>query len=195
MLSEGDAVGTTQYTLDEMKAIVDEAHKLRAARRRARARRRGDQARRRSAGVASIEHGSFLDEEGARLMAQRGTFLVPTLERRRGGGGRGDERAPHRAARARRRSPPRGRCAAASASRVRAGVPIALGTDAGVGAHGTNAREFRLMVEWGGLTPTQALVAGTSSAAKLLGWQDRVGTLAAGRSPTSSPCPATRRRT
>jgi imidazolonepropionase-like amidohydrolase len=60
-------------------------------------------------------------------------------------------------------------------------VPIALGTDAGVGAHGANAREFRLMVDWGGLTPMQALVAGTSSAAKLLGWDRRVGTLAAGK--------------
>jgi imidazolonepropionase-like amidohydrolase len=64
---------------------------------------------------------------------------------------------------------------------VKYNVPIALGTDAGVGAHGVNAREFRLMVDWGGMTPTQSLVAGTSSAAKLLGWQDRVGTLAAGK--------------
>jgi imidazolonepropionase-like amidohydrolase len=64
---------------------------------------------------------------------------------------------------------------------ARMGVPIALGTDAGVGDHGTNAREFRLLVEWGGLTPTQALVAGTSAAARLLGWSERVGTLAGGR--------------
>ncbi len=60
-------------------------------------------------------------------------------------------------------------------------VPIALGTDAGVGDHGTNAREFRLLVDWGGLAPAQALAAGTGTAARLLGWQDRVGTLAAGR--------------
>jgi imidazolonepropionase-like amidohydrolase len=50
-----------------------------------------------------------------------------------------------------------------------------------VDPHGQNAHEFELLVEWGGLTPTQALVAGTSSAAKLLGWQERVGTLAAGK--------------
>ena len=61
-----------------------------------------------------------------------------------------------------------------------AGVPIALGTDAGVGKHGENGHEFTLMVEWGGLTPTEAIVAGTSSAAKLLGWEDRVGTIKAG---------------
>jgi imidazolonepropionase-like amidohydrolase len=64
---------------------------------------------------------------------------------------------------------------------TRAGVAVALGTDAGVGEHGANAREFRLLVEWGGLTPAQALAAGTGNAARLLGWQDRVGSLAAGR--------------
>jgi imidazolonepropionase-like amidohydrolase len=64
---------------------------------------------------------------------------------------------------------------------VAAGVPIALGTDAGVGPHGANGHEFTLMVEWGGMTPMQSIVAGTSSAARLLGWQERVGTLAAGR--------------
>jgi imidazolonepropionase-like amidohydrolase len=63
---------------------------------------------------------------------------------------------------------------------VQIGVPIALGTDAGVGAHGTNAREFRYMVE-NGLTPTQSLLAGTANAARLLGTIDRVGTLEAGK--------------
>jgi imidazolonepropionase-like amidohydrolase len=61
------------------------------------------------------------------------------------------------------------------------GVPVALGTDAGVGNHGANGHEFTLMVSWGGMTPMQAIVAGTSSAAKLLGWDARVGTLAAGK--------------
>jgi imidazolonepropionase-like amidohydrolase len=130
--------------------------------------------------VASIEHGSFVDEAGARMMLQKGTFLVPTLsagEMVEGAARRG-RLTGLRAEKA---------LAAAEAMRkgtrlaVRMGVPVALGTDAGVGDHGTNAREFRLMVEWAGLTPTQALVAGTSNAAKLLGWQDRVGTLAAGR--------------
>jgi imidazolonepropionase-like amidohydrolase len=60
-------------------------------------------------------------------------------------------------------------------------VKIALGTDAGVIPHGMNARELRLMVEWGGLTPMEAVVAGTSSAAKLLGWDDRIGTLGANK--------------
>jgi imidazolonepropionase-like amidohydrolase len=64
---------------------------------------------------------------------------------------------------------------------VAAKVPIALGTDAGVIPHGTNAREFGLMVEWGGMSPMDALVAGTSSAAKLLGWDKHLGSLAAGK--------------
>ncbi len=64
---------------------------------------------------------------------------------------------------------------------VRNGVPIALGTDAGVGAHGANGHEFSLMVEWGGMTPMQSIVAGTMSGAKLLGWDNRIGSLAAGK--------------
>jgi imidazolonepropionase-like amidohydrolase len=62
----------------------------------------------------------------------------------------------------------------------RAGVPIALGTDAGVGAHGANGQEFALMVEWGGMTPMEAIVAGTSNAARLMGWDNRIGALRAG---------------
>ena len=132
------------------------------------------------AGVASIEHGSFLDEEGARLMAERGSYLVPTMMAgeavlRAADAG---EMPPYIVVKAR---------AAATAMKnatklaVAAGTPIALGTDAGVGRHGENAHEFALMVEWGGLTPMQAIVAGTSSAAKLLGWESRLGTLQTGK--------------
>jgi imidazolonepropionase-like amidohydrolase len=64
---------------------------------------------------------------------------------------------------------------------VRDGVPIALGTDAGVGAHGTNGHEFVLMVDWAGMTPMQSIVAGTMNGAKLLGWDARIGSLAAGK--------------
>jgi imidazolonepropionase-like amidohydrolase len=60
-------------------------------------------------------------------------------------------------------------------------VQIALGTDAGVIPHGLNGHEFVLMVEWGGLTPMQSIVAGTSNAAKLLGWDKTIGTLQAGK--------------
>lgn len=132
------------------------------------------------AGVASIEHGSFLDEEGARLMAANGTALVPTMMA---------GEAVLRAADAGKMPPyiaEKARAAAAAMKNATrrakaAGVPIALGTDAGVGKHGENGHEFTLMVEWGGLTPMEAIVAGTSAAAKVLGWEERLGTLAPGK--------------
>jgi imidazolonepropionase-like amidohydrolase len=60
-------------------------------------------------------------------------------------------------------------------------VPIALGTDAGVVPHGTNAHEFVLMVQWGGMTPMDSIVAGTSNAARLLGWDKNLGSLTTGK--------------
>jgi imidazolonepropionase-like amidohydrolase len=132
------------------------------------------------AGVASIEHGSFLDEEGAKMMVQHGTFLVPTIS-----AGEMVENAA-KSGRLKGLRAEKGLAAAAGMRNavklaVRNGVPIALGTDAGVGDHGTNGHEFSLMVSWGGMTPMQSIVAGTSNAAKLLGWDKQVGTLAAGK--------------
>jgi len=179
VLSEGDAVGTTQYNYDEMKAMVDEATKLE---RKVAAHAHGAEGIKIAAraGVASIEHGSFLDEEGARLMAQRGTYLVPTLS-----AGEAVERAAKTGVLKGLRAEKALAAAAAMRNAVRLAltnkVPIALGTDAGVGPHGANGHEFTLMVEWGGMTPMQAIVAGTSSAAKLLGWDRNVGTLSAGK--------------
>jgi imidazolonepropionase-like amidohydrolase len=179
VLSEGDAVGVQQFTLEELTALVDEA---RRQERPVAAHAHGAEGIKVAvrAGVSSIEHGSFLDEEGARMMAQRGTWLVPTLSAGETVVGAADRGVltGHRAEKARQAG-----AAMRHAIRiaVAAGVPIALGTDAGVGAHGTNGHEFTLMAEWGGMTPMQVIVAGTSNAAKLLGWQERVGTLAAGR--------------
>lgn len=179
VLSEGDAVGTTQYSYEEMKAMVDEATKLEI---KVAAHAHGTEGIKIAtrAGVASIEHGSFLDEEGARLMVKRGTYLVPTLM-----AGEAVEKAAkngvlkgHRAEKA---------FAAATAMRrgikiaVANKVPIALGTDAGVFPHGTNAREFALLVQWGGMSPMDAIVAGTLNSAKLLGWDGHVGTLTTGK--------------
>ena len=179
VLSEGDAVGTTQYSYDEMKAMVDEATKLE---RKVAAHAHGAEGIKIAtrAGVASIEHGSFLDEEGARLMAQRGTYLVPTLS-----AGEAVERAAKTGVLKGLRAEKALAAAAAMRNAVRLAmtnkVPIALGTDAGVGPHGANGHEFTLMVEWGGMTPMQAIVAGTSNAAKLLGWDRNVGTLSTGK--------------
>jgi imidazolonepropionase-like amidohydrolase len=179
VLSEGDAVGVQQYTFEEMKALVDEATKLD---RKVAAHAHGVEGIKTAvrAGVASIEHGSFLDDVAAKMMVQHGTFLVPTLS-----AGEAAERAANagilKGLRAQKAH------AAATAMRngvkiaVRDGVPIALGTDAGVGAHGTNGHEFVLMVDWAGMTPMQSIVAGTMNGAKLLGWDARIGSLAAGK--------------
>jgi imidazolonepropionase-like amidohydrolase len=179
VLSEGDAVGATQYTFEELKAMVDEAHKLE---RKVAAHAHGTEGIKLAvrAGVSSIEHGSFLDEEGARLMKERGTFLVPTLSAAEG---------VERAAKSGVLKGLRAEKALAAAAAVRHAiklavttkVPIAFGTDAGVVPHGTNAHEFTLLVEWGGMSNMDAIVAATSSAAKLLGWEKNIGTLTPGK--------------
>lgn len=179
VLSEGDAVGATQYTFEELKAMVDEAHKLE---RKVAAHAHGTEGIKLAvrAGVSSIEHGSFLDEEGARLMKERGTFLVPTLS-----AAEGVERAAKNGVLKGLRAE-KALAAAAAVRRaiklaVANNVPIAFGTDAGVVPHGTNAHEFELLVEWGGMSNMDAIVAGTMTAAKLLGWDKKVGSLTAGK--------------
>jgi imidazolonepropionase-like amidohydrolase len=179
VLSEGDAVGVPQYSYEELKAMVDEATKLE---RKVAAHAHGTEGIKIAvrAGVASIEHGSFLDDEGARLMKERGTYLVPTLS--------AGEVVEQMAKSGRLKGLRAEKALAAAAAMrngirvaVRNGVPIALGTDAGVGAHGTNGHEFTLLVEWGGMSPMQAIVAGTLNSARLLGWENRIGTLAVGK--------------
>jgi imidazolonepropionase-like amidohydrolase len=179
VLSEGDAVGASQYTQEELNALVSEANRLG---RKVAAHAHGTEGIKFAirAGVASIEHGSFLDEEGAKMMAARGTYLVPTLS-----AGEAAEKAAKSGVLKGLRAQKAYAAAAAMRKAIRLAVanhvPIALGTDAGVDPHGKNAHEFVLMVEWGGLTPMQSIVAGTSSAATLLGWDHDVGTLAAGK--------------
>ncbi len=179
VLSEGDAVGATEYTFEELKALVDEASKLG---RKVAAHAHGTEGIKIAtrAGVASIEHGSFLDEEGAKLMAERGTFLVSTLmageavERlAKSGVLKGLIREKALAAAAAMRT--------ATRLAVANKVPIALGTDAGVIPHGTNGHEFTLLVEWGGMPPLDAITAGTLNAAKLLGWDKHLGSLTVGK--------------
>ena len=179
VLSEGDAVGATQYTFEELKAMVDEAHKLE---RKVAAHAHGTEGIKIAtrAGVSSIEHGSFLDEEGAKLMAEKGTFLVPTLM----AGETVESLAKNNVLRGFRAEKA---LAAAAAMRhaiklaVANKVMIALGTDAGVIPHGTNAHEFTLMVEWGGMKPMDAIQAGTLNAAKLLGLDKTIGSLSVGK--------------
>jgi len=178
VLSLTDSVGVQQYTEEEMRAIVETATQLD---RRVAAHAHGTAGIKAAvrAGVTSIEHGSMLDAEAVRMMKEKGTWLVPTLLA---------GFTVESLATAGRLPPPIAAKALAIAPRqhtsfklaLDGGVRIALGTDAGVMRHGTNAREFGLMVRYG-MTPMQAIVAGTSNGATLLGLEAEVGTIAAGK--------------
>jgi imidazolonepropionase-like amidohydrolase len=177
VLSPKDSVGLQQYTEEEIRAIVETAALLR---RKVAAHAHGTEGIKAAirAGVASIEHGTMLDDEAVQLMKQHGTYLVPTLL----AGFTVESLAtahqlpPAIAAKALAIAP---RHHGSFKLAVDAGVKIALGTDAGVMQHGTNAREFALMVKYG-MTPTQAIQAGTLSGATLLGRED-VGSLERGK--------------
>lgn len=175
VLSPTDDVDTPQLTQEELNAIVDEAHALR---RKTAAHAHGAEAAKRAirAGIDSIEHGSFLDDEALEMMKQHGTYLVPTLMAVQGlqeKFDRGEYMPPAIAAKAH---------AAIAALRLtfqRAlvkGVKIGMGTDAGVYPHGRNTEEFHQMVDLG-MKPAAALRAGSSADADLLGISDKVGTL------------------
>ena len=131
------------------------------------------------AGVQSIEHGSLLDDEGIRLMKERGTFLVADIyngdyiasEGKRQGWPEEYLRKNDETTDAQRQG---------FKKAVAAGVKIAFGTDAGVTPHGTNARQLPYMVKYG-MTPMGAIRAATLDAARNIGWEDRVGSLSAGR--------------
>jgi len=176
VLSEADPVDVPQLTPEEMKAIVAEAH---AWKRKVAAHCHGDAAARLAieAGVDSIEHGSFLTEDTLKLMKARGVYLVPTRVTVDWVTKEADTYPPQIAAKAR---------AAAAAhgtmfrNALRIGVPIALGTDAGVYPHGMNGLEFGLYVNLG-MSPAQSLLSGTREAARLLGVDKDVGTLEAGK--------------
>ena len=178
VLSPTDSVGVQQYTEEEMRAVVEAAH---MAERRVAAHGHGTAGIKAAvrAGVTSIEHGSILDAEAVALMKDKGTYLVPTLMagEQVSALARGGRLPPFIAAKALEIAP---RMARSFKIAVDAGVKIALGTDAGVFPHGRNAHEFTLMVQ-AGMTPAQAIHAGTLAAATLLGLEARVGTVAAGK--------------
>ena len=177
VLSLGDNPQASQYTLEEMKAIVADAHRLG---RKVAAHAHGAEGIRwaAEAGVDSIEHGSYIDDAAIAVMKEHGTYLVPTLYL-------GDwmidnagltHLPPPLMAKAKEVIPAaRKNIAHAFAS----GVKVAFGTDAAVYPHGMNAHEFAVMVKLG-LTPLQAIQAATVNAADLLGWSGKVGSLEPG---------------
>ena len=178
VLSLTDEVDIPQLTQEEMNAIVDEAHTLR---KKTAAHAHGAEGAKRAirAGIDSIEHGAFLDDEALDLMKARGTYYIPTLMALEGGkeilakGGYPPTVAAKMTA------------AVESISQVvrkaiGKGVKIGMGTDAAVYPHGRNTEEFHLLTGLG-MTPLQALRAATSVDADLLGVQTRLGTIDVGK--------------
>jgi imidazolonepropionase-like amidohydrolase len=178
VLSEGDNPALAQYSLEEMKAIVDTAHGLG---RKVAAHAHGALGIKYAvlAGVDSIEHGSYINDEDIQLMKEHGTYLVPTvyLQDWLGENMKSIGLTANMIEKAKVVLP----IAQKNESHAfKSGVKIAFGTDAAVYPHGLNGHEFGKMVELG-LTPLQSIQAGTVNAADLLGWSDRVGTIEAGK--------------
>jgi imidazolonepropionase-like amidohydrolase len=179
VLSLVDAVDAPQLTQAELDALVSEAHNLSL---KTAAHAHGAEGAKRAirAGIDSIEHGSFLDDEALNMMKERGTYLVPTLMAVEGLREQMAKKANipptirEKAERATKGAPETFKKALAK------GIKIALGTDAAVYPHGRNPEEFHQMVDLG-MKPIDALKAGTSSGADLLGMADKIGTLEAGK--------------
>lgn len=181
VMTPGDDPGPQELTYEEMRAIVEvaefrggytctHAHGLKGIKCAIRA------------GVTSIEHGTFLDEEAADMMVERGTFLVPTLgvDPRMFRCMKPGEIKPNVIKKAKQ-------CTEVHAKNIgmayRKGVKIAFGTDvcAPYLYHGTQAEEFVYMVNEAGMKPAHALQSATKTASQLLGWSDKLGTLTKGK--------------
>jgi len=178
VLTEEASVGAPQYSQEEMNAIVAEAH-LHGIKVTAHAHGAEGIKMAVKAGVDSVEHGSFLDAEGIRMMKERGTYLSADIYN--------DDYIL--AEYAKFNTPQKiidkeklvGRVQRENFKKaVQAGVKIAFGTDAGVYPHGWNAKQFTKMVEWG-MTPMGAIQASTMSNATLFGWADNIGSITPGK--------------
>ena len=178
VLSKGTAIAARQYTLDEMEALVDEAHTL--GRKVAAHAHSADGIKTAiRAGVDSVEHASLIDDEGIRLAKESGTVMVMDIYVDTFILERGEETGMLPESIEKEREV--GQAQRDNFRRVHeAGVSIAFGTDAAVYPHGNNAKQFAYMVEYG-MSPLEAIRAATIHAAELLGWADDVGTIEPGR--------------
>lgn len=179
VLSPTDHPEFVQFSPEELEVIVREASYRRGVKVMSHAQGAEGVKNAIRAGIHSIEHGIYLDDEAIELMLKHGTFLVPTLlapiavlEAGEKGG------MPEYGVRKAREVV---EIHSESISRAhKAGVRIAMGTDAGVMPHGTNLRELGLMVNVG-MSPMETIIATTKKAAECLGWEDKVGTIETGK--------------
>jgi imidazolonepropionase-like amidohydrolase len=176
VLSKGDDPQASQYTLEEMQAICSDAHRLG---RKVAAHAHGSQAiiLATQAGVDSIEHGSYINDEAIQTMKAHGTYLVPTaylVDWMKENG--------HLPALYQQKMTDVGNAMKANHKHaIQAGLKVALGTDAAVYPHGLNAHELDVYVNQYGMTPLAAIQSATLNAADLMGWSDRVGAVEVGK--------------
>lgn len=180
VLSPTDHPEFTQFTPEELAVMVQEAAYRRGVKVMAHAQGLEGVKNAIRAGIHSIEHGIYLDNEAIDLMLEKGTYLVPTLLAPLSVVEIGEATGamPEYGMRKARETLEEHRESIAKA--YKAGVKIAMGTDAGVMPHGTNLRELGLMAEIG-MSPMDVLVSSSKTAAECLGWEQRVGTLQAGK--------------
>ncbi len=176
VLSKGDSLQASQYTLEEMKAIAADAHRLGL---KVAAHAHGAQGIlwASQAGIDSIEHGSFIDAAGIAEMKKNGTYLVPTLYLE-------DWMIENGHLPAFYQQKMKDAIAVAKPNirkAYEAGVKIALGTDAAVYPHGLNGHELEVYVRDLGMTPLAAIQSATMNAADLMNWTDRAGSLEVGK--------------
>src|SRR5690606_20884146 len=169
----------TQFSLEELKVIVEEGRFRKGVKVMAHAQGAEGIKNAIRAGVHSIEHGIFLDDEAIELMLENGTFLVPTLLAPVAVLESAAEVGMPDSAVAKSKEVIEHHKASFTKA-YKAGVKIAMGTDAGVMKHGTNLRELGLMKD-AGMSPMDTIVASTKTAAECLGWEDKVGTLEQGK--------------
>src|SRR6266436_9462172 len=178
VMSKGDDPNASQYTMEEMKAIVAEAHRLG---RKVAAHAHGAEGVRWAsiAGVDSIEHGHLMDDESIATLKKNGTYLVPTvylMDWNRDNLGK--RNAPEYIVRKMKEVSAVGQNNVKKA--FAASLKIGFGTDAAVYPHGLNAHEFAVYVRLG-MTPLQAIQTSTINDADLLGWSNKIGTIEAGK--------------
>jgi Imidazolonepropionase and related amidohydrolases len=177
VLSKGDTPGGEQFTLEEMQAIVAEAHKLG---RKVAAHAHGTQSIKEAilAGVDSVEHSSLIDAEGIKLAKAHGTYLVFDIYNDDFILAEGIKHGM--LAESIEKEKQIGRLQRENFKKAyQGGAKMAFGTDAGVYPHGDNAKQFAKMVEWG-MSPIEAIRAATLNAADLMGWKDKAGALTPG---------------
>ena len=179
VLAQGTKPGVEEFSEEEIRSAVTEAAKYGA---RVAAHAHGTEGINAAirAGVASIDHGSLLNDESITLMKEHGTYLVSDIYDMEYVGtvgkklGWSDQVLEKNASMAERKH-------AGLKKAVAAGVRVAFGTDAGVFPNGDNAKQFPMYVQYGGMTPMQVIQSATIVGASLIGWQDNVGSIAPGK--------------